>query len=190
MKALLLNGERKGEDSLGPAQEALVRELLGGGWRTEVVALRDVSIAPCTGCFGCWVRTPGVCVIPDFGRDLVEKVVGSDLMVFLTPVTFGGYSPELKKAVDRFSCPLLLPFFTKIHGTVRHRPRYKPLPRLIGLGVLPRPDQESKEIFEGLIAANAANLHSPAQAAAVVYDSRDPGLIREEVRTVIREVYA
>jgi hypothetical protein len=188
MRALVLNGERKDENTLGLVEEALSRELEVNGWRTETIGLRDVNIARCAGCFDCWVKTPGVCVIDDFGRDVARKVVGSDLLVLLTPLTFGGYSSELKKAIDRFPCPLLLPFFTKIHGEVHHKPRYKLLPRLIGIGVLPHSDTEDEEIFKSLVARNAINLYSPAQAATVIYSHHDMKQIRKEVRSLIERV--
>jgi hypothetical protein len=190
VKALILNGERAGEDVLAPAGEAIAGALEGGGWQAQTVALRDVRVARCTGCFGCWVRTPGLCVLEDFGRDLARMAAESDLMVFLTRVVYGGYSPELKKAVDRFACSLLLPFFMTTKGRVRHRPRYRRLPRLAGVGFLPRPDGESEEIFRALVEGNAANLHSPAWASAFLYGGQDAELIREKMRELLREVGA
>ena len=110
MKALILNGERKGENVLDFLQEAVVHAISDDGWLVETVVLREKKIAWCTGCFGCWTKTPGTCVIDDFGRILANKVVQSDLMIYLTPVTFGGYSSELKKAIDRFACSMLFLF--------------------------------------------------------------------------------
>ena len=188
MKALILNGERKGEDVVTLVHEATVHALSLNGWHGETFVLRDAKIARCTGCFGCWTRTPGVCVIDDAGRELAKKVVRSDLVIYLTPVTFGGYSSELKKAVDRFACPMLLPFFTKIHGEVHHKARYKPLPRLIGIGVLPGPEEESERIFRKLVERNAVNLHSPASQSAIYYRSQSPEQIGEGVRSLLSRV--
>jgi multimeric flavodoxin WrbA len=188
MKALVLNGERKNEDALGLVAEAVAGELSEMGWQAETVVLREKKIALCTGCFGCWVKTPGVCVIDDFGQEAARMVIRSNVLIYLTPITFGGYSSELKKAVDRFACSMLLPFFTKIEGEIHHHPRYRPLPSLIGIGVLPGPDEESERIFTTLLARNAINLHSPSAHAAVFYEHQDPELIRKEVRTLLGKV--
>ena len=188
MKALILNGERKNESVLSLVAEVVAGELSVQGWRAETVVLREKKIAICTGCFGCWVQTPGVCVIDDFGREAARMVIGSNVLIYLTPITFGGYSSELKKAVDRFACSMLLPFFKKIEGEIHHRVRYQPLPSLIGIGVLPGPDEESERIFTKLVERNSINLHSPASHAAVFYNHQDPEFIRKEVRTLLGKV--
>jgi multimeric flavodoxin WrbA len=188
MKALILNGERKNESALDLVAEAVAGELTLQGWQAETIVLREKKIALCTGCFGCWIKTPGVCVIDDFGREAARMVIGSNVLIYLTPITFGGYSSELKKAVDRFACSMLLPFFKKIEGEIHHQPRYQPLPSLIGIGVLPGPDEESERIFTKLIARNAINLQSPASHSAVFYNHQDPEFIRKEVRTLLGRV--
>jgi len=188
MKALILNGERKGENVLDFLQEAVVHAISDDGWLVETVVLREKKIAWCTGCFGCWTKTPGTCVIDDFGRILANKVVQSDLMIYLTPVTFGGYSSELKKAIDRFACSMLLPFFTKIDGEVHHKARYQHLPSLIGIGILPGPEEESGQIFAKLVERNAINIHSPSVQSAVYYPSQDRGQIVEGLRSILRNL--
>ena len=188
MKVLILNGERMGESVTGLVHETVVHSLSLDGWPVETILLREKKIFRCTGCFGCWTKTPGVCVIDDFGRELARKVIQCDLMIYLTPITFGGYSSELKKAVDRFACPMLLPFFSKIDGEVHHKARYKPLPRLIGIGVLPRPEEESERIFAKLVERNAINLHSPAAHSVVYYHSQDREQIGEGLRSLLRSM--
>jgi multimeric flavodoxin WrbA len=188
MKTLILNGERKGENDTDFVHETIVHALSLDGWPVETVLLREKKIARCTGCFGCWTRTPGICVIDDFGRELGRKAVQCDLMIYLTPITFGGYSSELKKAVDRFACPMLLPFFTKIEGEVHHKARYKPLPRLIGIGILPSPEEESERIFRKLVERNAINLHCPAAQSVVYYRSENREQIGEGLRSILRNL--
>jgi hypothetical protein len=111
-------------------------------------------------------------------------MVQSDLTIYLTAVTFGGYSSELKKAVDRIIC-LLSPFFMRINGEVHHRPRYERYPRLVGVGVLSCPDEESERLFTTLVERNAINLHSPAHGAGVVLTDQGAEQMRERVRTIL-----
>lgn len=150
----------------------LLEELAAQGWRARSRILSETSIAYCTGCFECWTRTPGLCKTRDAGRELATEMIGSDLAVLLTPVTFGGYSSHLKKALDRMIC-LVSPFFTRIEGEVHHRKRYDRYPSLFGLGWLAEPDAEEERIFGALVARNALNFHAPRHVARVVYGGQD-----------------
>ncbi len=126
-----------------------------------------MKVAHCLGCFDCWVKTPGMCVEADAGREIAKAVVRSDVTVFFTPVTFGGYSPELKKMVDRL-VQIASPFFGMDHGEVHHPPRYAHLPRLVVVGVQRHPNPGEAHIFKILAGRNAINLHPPSYAAEVV----------------------
>ena len=165
MNAVLLDGSR-GDECRG-ALVALQEALAGAGCTTEVVSLREKKIAPCRGCFGCWVKTAGECVIDDDGRHVARSIARCDVLGYLTPVTFGGVSSELKKAIDRM-IPNISPFFARVYGEKHHQRRYERSQRLVGLGTLPRPDREAETLFKTLIQRNALNFHSPRTAAAVV----------------------
>ena len=111
MKATILNGALPGDTFVDAAGIALQDALQAEGWTVTPWTLRDEKSAYCLGCFECWTKTPGLCRIDDAGRDVAASVIGSDLAIYLTPITFGGYSSELKKAVDRIIC-LISPFFS------------------------------------------------------------------------------
>lgn len=165
MHAVVLDGSR---DETGRSVLAILADTLAGaGFEAEVIRLREKSIAPCLGCFGCWIKTPGECVIDDDGRAVARAAVRSDILAYVTPVTFGGFSSELKKAVDRL-IPNISPFFARVQGETHHQRRYASCPSLIGLGVLPRPDRQAESIFKTLVEHNALNWRSPRTAAAVV----------------------
>jgi multimeric flavodoxin WrbA len=125
-----------------------------------------------------------MCVIDDDGRKVAKKIIQSDLLVFLTPVTFGGYSSELKKAVDRMVCPSLLPFFIRIGGEVHHPSRYEKTPILVVLGVLPSQEPESEELFETLVARNAINMHTHGHSG-IVYSTDAFALIQKKVDSLL-----
>ena len=119
MKALILDGTRVGESSSEVAYQGLMRRLEAAGYEVASMALRHMEIYHCVGCFGCWVQTPGECLIDDGACEVAQAFIGSDLVVYFTPVTFGGYSSELKKVLDRIIC-LVSPFFKRIDGEVHH----------------------------------------------------------------------
>jgi multimeric flavodoxin WrbA len=133
-----------------------------------------MTIKPCRGCFACWLNHPGTCAIKDDQEPILGGMAQGDLLVWITPVIFGGYGSALKKALDR-SIPILIPFFTTRHGEVHHPLRYEKRRGLVVLGTLPRPDAEAERIFHHLAGRNALNLDSFHTASVVVHDGEADG---------------
>lgn len=160
MNAVILNGGRANGQGAASRRirDAAVREFQSLGWTVKVFDLDGMTIKPCRGCFACWLKHPGTCAIQDDEEVYLRALVASDATVWITPVTFGGYSSTLKKALDR-SIPILLPFFIKAHGEIHHPQRYEKRRKLLALGTLPAPDAESERIFRDLVHRNAINMN-------------------------------
>lgn len=187
MKALVLNGFSDDGATSDAMRATLADELRRRGWEQREFILRDEKLAYCTGCFGCWIKTPGECVINDAGREVTRAIVECDLLVYITPVTFGGYSSELKKALDRM-IPCLSPFFIQIAGETHHAKRYQRYPRMLALGLLAAPDAQAAASFKTVHARNALNFHTPANAAGVVVQGASAEELRLGVQSLLREV--
>ncbi len=101
----------------------------------------------CVGCFGCWVKTPGECLIKDDIANINRKMMNSDVVVYLVPVVFGQFSANIKYALDRW-LPNMLPFFeTRKDGSTTHPPRYESYPRQIMIGYGGNSDNEDAALF-------------------------------------------
>jgi multimeric flavodoxin WrbA len=187
MKAIVLNGSKIGDGDLDAVHAIVEEEISTIEWEVSSFILKDVQISHCLGCFGCWVISPGICVIDDAGREIAKSFIQSDLAVFLTPLTFGGYSSELKKALDRIIC-LVSPFFMKIDSEIHHKRRYEQYPRLMALGVQPEFDPEEEKIFKTLVGRNAINMHIPAHAAGIIVGSHSAEQIRQSIQTLLNQV--
>jgi multimeric flavodoxin WrbA len=199
-KVALLDGRQAGEEDLAPAYEDLSDLLERAAAEVHTLPLRELKLAHCIGCFACWLKTPGVCRFRDAGRDIAQAVMQCDTVILFTPVSFGGYAPQLKLMVDRF-LPTLLPYFGVYHGEVHHRPRYARYPRWVGIGVQRARDAEEAGLFKLTVARNAINFHAPSYSAEVVQstdhrarlqealssalDRQDPFLWREPVRSMM-----
>jgi len=188
--ALVLNGALSGDETLAPVEEALLALLRDGGNEVRRYSMRDVPLAHCQGCFECWTTSPGLCKTDgDAGREIAAAIIGSDLMVLLTPITFGGYSSEIKKAMDRSIC-LVLPFFRRVGGEVHHRRRYPGYPALAAVGVLGEPDEEQERIFRSLVERNARNMDSPLTAVCVLPAGAPPVVTRDRLEADLEPVLA
>lgn len=166
MKALILDGSDYEEEIIKIAYDTIKEELESVGWSLNYFLLRDTKIAPCLGCFSCWIKTPGICAIDDAGRNIARLAAQSDLWVFLTPLKFGGYSSDLKKAVDRL-LPLLLPPFIKINGYTYHPWRSDKHPRFNVFGMIKKSDDEMQITFGNLVNHNATNFHINSYASEI-----------------------
>ncbi len=174
---VILDGAASGDKDLSPILSVLSDVLKRSGTQVETFSLRTMKLAHCLGCFGCWVETPGMCMEADAGREIAKAIIQSDATVLFTPVTFGGYSPELKKMMDRF-IQLISPYFQMDHGEVHHPPRYAHRPRLMMVGVQRHPNPHEAHIFKTLAGRTAINFHPPSFAAEVVLATDDADTLR------------
>ncbi len=183
-KVVILDGAASSEHDLSRILSVLSDVLKGDGADIETFPLREMKLAHCLGCFGCWVKTPGLCVEADAGREIAKAVIRSDITVWFAPVTFGGYSPDLKKMLDRF-IQLIPPHFAMDHGEIHHPPRYAHRPRLLMVGVQRRPNAHETHIFKTLAGRNAINFHPPSYAAEVVLATDNANALRQHFRALL-----
>jgi len=183
-KVVILNGIGNGDDCFGSPFSVLMDLLNNDHAKVAIYRLKEHNLAHCTGCFGCWVKTPGNCVASDEGRKIIQSVIQSDMTILYSPVTFGGYSSVLKIIVDRF-IPLVLPFFGHYHGETHHTRRYSRYPRLVGIGVRHHAKSDKDELFKALVGRNAINFHTPSFAADVISCEDDIKTMKKLLKNVI-----
>ena len=100
MKALLLNGSPR-EGNTYAALAALKKGFANiENLTIKEIAANDVSVSPCLACEVC--RDSGECVFDDDTNDIMDAVVGADVIVFATPVYWWGITAQLKLIIDKF----------------------------------------------------------------------------------------
>jgi len=174
MKAILLDGSQANDNTGERVRAALEAEFKTRGWDVEHIALCEKKIGACAGDFFCFVRTPGLCNVDDDNRDIAEALVNSDLMVYLTPITFGGYASTLRRMVDH-QMQNVSAFFARVGGETHHTKRYKKNPDFLVVGWLDEPNAHSELVFRHLVQRNALNWHSKTYVSDVVFANQSNG---------------
>ena len=90
------------------------------GWK---VVSDNGEIGPCIGCFCCWRKTPGECVIKDGYDNMGALIHHADEVVVISRYTYGGFSAFVKNVFDR-CIGYVLPQFEVIKGETHHKRRY------------------------------------------------------------------
>ena len=102
------------------------------------------------GCFGCWTKKPGECVIDDSISDINRTAMSCDIVVFMCPVIFGQFSANIKNVIDRW-LPNILPYFiTRKDGSTMHSARYLDYPKQIMIGYNQSLSDNDARIFEDI----------------------------------------
>lgn len=91
------------------------------GAEVELFYVKKLKIAPCLGCFNCWLKTPGECVQKDDMLQIVPKMRQADIVVYATPVYSHGMTGQLKNLIDRM-VSIASPFIEVKDGRTRHFP--------------------------------------------------------------------
>lgn len=180
-------GDKTDKSNLGESIKDGVKNLFetsGAEYSFYEVGKEDLNF--CVGCFGCWTKTPGVCVFNDLGREINREFVNSDVVVLLSPVRYGCYSTAIKRVWDR-SIPIILPFFKKINNEVHHAPRYSKYPELVIVGYGENISDSEVETFKSLSAANAVNFQTKEARAYVCRGERDVDRVMQSVNSYVNE---
>ena len=189
MKAILLNGSKENDKTGERVRMALETEFKTRGWEVEHFALCEQKIGNCAGDFFCWIRTPGICNVNDDNRLIAEALAACDLLVYITPVTFGGYSATLKRMVDH-QIQNVSPFFAMIEGETHHVKRYKKNPDLLAVGWMTVPDTQAESIFRYLVQRNTINFHTQTYVSDVVLASQSDEQIQASAQKWLDDLQA
>lgn len=147
MKALILSDKEFRTEEFGQIHSCVLEYLAERGLQAEEIAIGREDLTFCMGCFGCWIKTPGECVIKDLVAQINEKYVSADVVIYLCPVVFGQFSANMKNALDRW-IPNVLPFFEKRpDGSTIHPTRYDNYPRQIMIAYADGLEDEDAQLF-------------------------------------------
>lgn len=83
----------------------------------------DGKITPCVGCFGCWLKTPGQCIMKDGYEGMGAMLAHTEQIVIISRYTYGGFSSYVKNVLDR-SIGYILPFLRVKKNETHHVMRY------------------------------------------------------------------
>lgn len=126
---------------------------------TKIISEDINNFEHCIGCFSCWLKTPGKCILPDGYNDFGQQLGKSLELIIISTLYYGGQSPFPKGVLDR-SIPYVLPFFKIRNREMHHQDRYKQ-----GLDYKmyfygDTMTQEEKNIAKKLVQAQALNLNA------------------------------
>ena len=111
----------------------------------------------CIGCFACWLKTPGRCVIKDEYQEMGIKLSKVDELLIISKATFGSYSSAVKNVLDR-SIAYVLPYFSIRNGEMHHGERYHKNLKVSAAFYGDMTEVEKKTALN-LVMANAVNLN-------------------------------
>lgn len=102
-KILLLNGSMRGEAS---SSLKVAKTFIAGiqdclDIQVTQINLREKKINPCMGCFYCWKKGKGNCILQDDMQQLRELVMENDIIIESFPLYFFGMPSQMKAFTDR-----------------------------------------------------------------------------------------
>lgn len=140
--------------------------------RNAKIIYEKGPVQPCIGCFGCWLKTPGTCVIKDGYHIMPEMLSQCDELVIVSRCVYGGFSPFIKNVLDR-SIGYLLPEFENRQGEMHHVLRYDHTFRIRVMFYGADITEWEKETARKTVQANALNLGCAVDE--VVFEMQDLG---------------
>jgi putative NADPH-quinone reductase len=104
MKIVSINGSPNGKESV---TNILVNAFLKGareaGAETKNIFLSEKRIEYCKGCYTCWFKTPGHCIIKDDMSEVISEMKDANVIILASPLFFNNISGTLKVFIDRLT---------------------------------------------------------------------------------------
>lgn len=179
MKITAFNGSPKAERG---NTYVMITALLEGaakvGASTENIQLARKKIGHCIGCFTCWTKTPGKCVLKDDMEELLKKYMASDIIIMASPLYADHVTGIMKDFMDR-SLPLVCPQFEMGDaGQTRHVSRYKKYPSIVWVSNCGFPETDQFAVLR--LACERDIRNNKADIIAEIYRSQGPLLTSDD----------
>lgn len=121
------------------------------------IDLTQRKIANCVGCFGCWTKTPGRCVIRDDAVEIYPLIARSRTLLYVSRIKYGGYDTPMKTLLER-AIPVQKAFIRIVDGETHHVQR-NVLPKNATILAYGDTDEEEQALFRRLVGRNARNMN-------------------------------
>ena len=185
MKITIFNGSPRAENGNTHVMvAAFIKGAVRAGAEVENIFLAKKEINHCRGCFSCWLKTPGKCIIKDDMAGLIEKLASSDIIVFATPLYVDNVTGIMKNFMDRM-IPAGDPHFEKDKGgECVHIIRSEKIPKLVVISNCGFPEQSHFQVLELLFRRIARNMRT--EVIGEIY--RSGGAILKDAPLILKPV--
>lgn len=143
------------------------------------IDLSKLKIANCVGCFGCWTKTPGKCVIRDDAVKVYPLIAESTQIMYITQIKYGEYDSVMKAMLER-SIPIQQAFIRLVDGETHHIQRDVAVKKAVVIGY-GNVHSKEKEIFFRLVERNAKNMNFESFRVLFADEDQVEKVVRNEV---------
>lgn len=189
MKITLINGynEKRNLGFLSSIKDTLIEAYTKQGHEISYYNLLEKDAQICERCQNCFIKTPGQCVIDDDVNTIAQAYIYSDLVFWMTPVVFGGYSIKIKRVMERL-LPLLLPSIEKEKGFYCYKRRYEKYPNNVVIGILPEANKNEESILFDLLEKNTKRIGGKNNICALLYEHQCDSEIKEVLECLMEDL--
>lgn len=146
----------------------------------KYIDLSGLKIANCVGCFGCWTKTPGKCVIRDDAVKVYPLIAESDAVIYVSRIKYGGYDTVMKTMLER-AIPIQMAFIRLLDGETHHVQRAVALKKAVIIAYGDTGEEE-REVFRRLAERNAKNMSFKSWCIVFVNENETESAVREAVK--------
>lgn len=130
------------------------------------------EIHNCIGCFGCWIKTPGRCVIHDGYENTGMELSKCSELIIITRCCYGSVSPFVKMVQDR-AISYIHPDFVIRKGEMHHKRRYRNKILMSAHFYGDDITETEKETARKLICANADNYDASVKEVKFYHSEKE-----------------
>lgn len=115
-----------------------------------------LQIKHCLGCFSCWVKTPGKCIIRDDAVQVYPLIAQSERLIYVSHIYYGSYDTTMKRMLER-SIPIQQAFI-RSHNKETHHVQRNVVEKQATIIAYGAADEEEKALFQRYVERNAQNM--------------------------------
>lgn len=101
MKIVLVNGAPRKSGYTTEVADIFCAGARAAGGEVDVVALSDLDVRHCRGCYSCWTSDDARCIQKDDMESIIGRYYECDTLVLATPVYFYSFSALIKNFIER-----------------------------------------------------------------------------------------